>query len=382
MVPPVPPLKIRRGSVSWGSIRVVDPHHLTVDFITIPHLEPPGGRPLEKHAEVARSMKDYVSDYLDESWQDDRDPENNWQPSDLLPELDGEGWKGRLHEIRERAQTIPDDLLVVLVGDMITEEALPTYMGWLNRFEGAKDPTGTSDSGWGRWARTWTAEENRHGDVLNRYLYVTGRVDMRAVEETIQHLLRNGWNLDEAGAGHDPYVGFVYTSFQERATKISHRNVARQAQKAGDEYLHRICGIIAGDEGRHEHAYKTFMDRIFDLDPEGAMKAFAYKMKEGIVMPAENMDGDPDAESPDLFQRYANIAQKTGVYTAFDYADIIEHLLSTWDVPGRTGLSGKAAEAQEYLCDLPDRYRRLAERTQGRVQEKTHSFRWIHDRTV
>lgn len=70
----------------------------------------------------------------------------------------------------------------------------------------------------------------RHGDLLNRYLYLTGRVDMRSIEVTIQHLITNGFNPK---IKKDPYKGFIYTSFQERATKISHQNVARLANTAG-----------------------------------------------------------------------------------------------------------------------------------------------------
>ena len=32
---------------------------------------------------------------------------------------------------------------------------------------------------WGIWTRAWTAEENRHGDLMNKYAYLSGRVDMR-----------------------------------------------------------------------------------------------------------------------------------------------------------------------------------------------------------
>ena len=106
---------------------------------------------------------------------------------------------------------------------MITEEALPTYQTLINGFEGITDKTGADPSPWAKWTRGWTAEENRHGDLLNKYLYLTGRVDMRAVEVTIQNLIRNGFDPSTA---QDPYKGFVYTSFQERATKISHKNVA------------------------------------------------------------------------------------------------------------------------------------------------------------
>ena len=54
--------------------------------------------------------------------------------------------------------------------------------------------TGTERRPWARWLRGWTAEENRHGDLLNAYLRLTGRVDMRAVEVTVHHLINNGFN--------------------------------------------------------------------------------------------------------------------------------------------------------------------------------------------
>lgn len=40
-------------------------------------------------------------------------------------------------ELRKRTDNLPDDYLVVFVGDMITEEALPTYMTMLNTLDGA-----------------------------------------------------------------------------------------------------------------------------------------------------------------------------------------------------------------------------------------------------
>jgi acyl-[acyl-carrier-protein] desaturase len=146
--------------------------------------------------------------------------EKSWQPQDYLPDMTTDAWIEELKEFREMAASVPDDLLVVLIGDMVTEEALPTYQTLLNTFEGCDDPTGTSDSAWARWSRGWTSEENRHGDLLNKYLYLGGRCNMRSIEVTIQHLITNGFNPQ---AKKDPYRGFVYTSFQERATKISRK---------------------------------------------------------------------------------------------------------------------------------------------------------------
>jgi acyl-[acyl-carrier-protein] desaturase len=58
---------------------------------------------------------------------------------------------------------------------MITEEALPTYMAMLNTLDGVRDETGASPTPWGQWTRMWVAEENRHGDLMNKYMYLTGR---------------------------------------------------------------------------------------------------------------------------------------------------------------------------------------------------------------
>lgn len=59
---------------------------------------------------------------------------------------------------------------MVFVGDMITEEALPTYMTMLNTLDGTRDETGASRTPWACWTREWTAEENRHGDVMNKWV--------------------------------------------------------------------------------------------------------------------------------------------------------------------------------------------------------------------
>lgn len=301
---------------------------------------------------------------------------DSWQPSDFLPDLAAENWSDQITEFRQRARELPDEVWVVLVGDMVTEEALPSYQTWLNRLQGIGDPTGASDSPWARWGRGWTSEENRHGDLLNKYLYLTGRVDMRSIETTIHHLINNGFDPQ---TGSDPYLGFVYTSFQERATKISHRNVGDLARRAGEDRLQRICGLIAADEARHERAYKLFMAEVFRLDPNGAVLAFATMMRTKIVMPAELMGVDHDQS---LFARFSRAAQKTGVYTAADYASIIGALVEEWNVASLTGLSDAAGEAQEYLCGLAPRYQRLAERLERAGHAPPEQFGWIYNRVA
>ena len=56
----------------------------------------------------------------------------------------------QLAELRKSTDSLPDDYFVVLVGDMVTEEALPTYMAMLNTLDGVRDETGAEKSPWGK----------------------------------------------------------------------------------------------------------------------------------------------------------------------------------------------------------------------------------------
>lgn len=95
---------------------------------------------------------------------------------------------------------------------------------------------------------------------MNKYCMLSGRVNMKAVEVTIQNLIGEGMNPKTE---NNPYLGFIYTSFQERATKISHGSTARHAKDYGDKVLGKITGAIASDEGRHESAYCRIVDELY-----------------------------------------------------------------------------------------------------------------------
>ena len=326
---------------------------------------------MKAHAEVIKGIEGFVEQNLDLL----RPVDDSWQPSDILPIMTSDTWEDEVEQLRRQAQEVPDEILVVLVGNMVTEEALPSYQTMINRHPGVTDETGASDSPWARWSRGWTAEENRHGEVLIRYLYLTGRVDIHSVEVTTHHLLRNGFDPQ---TGNDPYKGLIYTSFQERATKISHGNTARLANQCGDATLGKICALVTGDESRHEEAYKRFVGKIAEEDPAGAVKAFAEMMKVTVTMPARRM---ADGAAPDLFAQFAATAQRIGVYTLRDYTEIIEHLVGYWNIADLPGLSGAAAEAQDYLGGLAARYRALADRSESRPSSQSKSpFRWIFNR--
>ncbi|KAI6696004.1 hypothetical protein NL676_023714 [Syzygium grande] len=341
--------------------------------------------PREVHVQVTHSMPPQKIEIFKsmEDWAEKnilvhlKPVEKCWQPQDFLPDPASDGFEDQVRELRERAKEIPDDYFVVLVGDMITEEALPTYQTMLNTLDGVRDETGASPTSWAIWTRAWTAEENRHGDLLNKYLYLSGRVDMRQIEKTIQYLIGSGM---DPRTENSPYLGFIYTSFQERATFISHGNTARHAKEYGDLKLAQICGTIASDEKRHETAYTKIVEKLFEIDPDGTVLAFADMMRKKISMPAHLMyDGHDD----NLFDHFSAVAQRLGVYTAKDYADILEFLVGRWKVENVTGLSAEGRKAQDYVCGLPPRIRRLEERAQGRAKEGPNvPFSWIFNRQV
>lgn len=296
--------------------------------------------------------------------------EQIWQPTDMLPDSQNENFYEEVKELREIAKDLPYDFWVVLVGDTITEEALPTYESWLMDVEGVNQVE-NGGNGWSKWVRNWTGEENRHGDLLNKYLYLSGRVNMREIEMTTQHLINDGFDI---GTDRDPYKNFVYTSFQELATYVSHNRVSQIAKQYGDKKLSKMCKMIAGDEMRHHMAYSEFVDRIFQVDPSEMMLAFQYMMKQKIVMPAHFLR-ESGQKIGEAFEQFSDSAQRIGVYTAQDYVDILRKLIEKWQIDKINGLTEEAEKARDFLMKLPDRMARISERLV--IPEEPHIFKWV-----
>jgi len=300
-----------------------------------------------------------------------------WQPSDLLPDMASEAWLDQLTEFRRVARHLPDDLLVTLVANMITEEALPSYHAWLCNLEDGFDKSGIGSNGIANWIRGWVAEEKRHGDVLARYLFATGRVDMRKVEQTVHHLLRNGF---DPLTDNNIFQGFIYTSFQERATFISHSGVGRLAKQYGDHNLARICDHVAGDEVRHERAYERFVGFLFEIAPNECMLSLEKMLRSTIIMPSRRMT---DGVDEDIFTLFSSITQRNGIYTTSDYAQIMDHLVRLWKIE-KVGVTSPAAkQAQDFASGLPARYLKLAQRAEARLAKFTpRPISWLFQRVV
>ena len=310
---------------------------------------------------VGQKLDSLLGEYL-------KPVDENWQPSDFLPDAANENFISDVKLLQESCRELPYDYVAVLIGDTITEEALPTYESWLMDVVGIDQLH--EPHGWAQWVRSWTAEENRHGDLLNKYLYLSGRVNMRAMEVSTQYLIADGFDI---GTGRDPYRNFIYTSFQELATNVSHRRTATLAKQFGNTHLSKICGVIASDEMRHAKAYKAFVSRIFEVDPSEMMLALEDMMRKKIVMPAHFLR-ETGVKMGETFSHFSDAAQRLGVYTTNDYIDILESLLAEWKVEHIRDLNGQAEKARDYLLALPARLRRIADRT--KVPELAYEFSW------
>lgn len=310
---------------------------------------------------IEKVMDDFMKKYL-------IPVEESWQPTDLLPDSTKPDFFANLEELRELSKDLSYDFWAVLVGDTITEEALPTYETWLMDIDGIDQQ---NPGGWTRWIRAWTSEENRHGDLLNKFLYLSGRINMREVEISTHHLIADGFDI---GTSRDPYKNFVYTSFQELATNISHRRVATLAKNQGNKMLSKMCGTIASDEMRHAKAYMHFVKEIFKFDPSEMMLAFEEMMKKKIVMPAHFLR-ESGEKAGDAFEHFAVAAQRLGIYTTQDYIDILKSILVEWEIDKIGGLNDKAEKARDYLMKLPDRLQRLSERL--KLPTEQYRFKWV-----
>jgi len=307
------------------------------------------------------SMEGIVDEFL-------KKIDDNWQPSDFLPDTASVNFNAQLNDLQEQCRELPYDYLAVLVGDIITEEALPTYQSWLTDVTGIDK---MKPEGWSKWVRMWTAEENRHGDLLNKFIYLSGRINMRQMEISTQYLIADGFDI---GTGRDPYKNFVYTSFQELATNISHRRTATIAKEHGCLQLSKICGVISADEARHARAYKSFVSKIFEIDASEMMLVFAEMMQKKIVMPAHFLR-QAGQKIGETFSHFSDAAQRLGVYTSLDYTEILQSLIKEWKIADHFNLTDKAEKARDYLMKLPERYRKVANRDQKPAM--AYQFNWI-----
>jgi acyl-[acyl-carrier-protein] desaturase len=110
-----------------------------------------------------------------------------------------------------------------MITNLLTEDNLPSYHRQAAEHFSLDGP-------WGTWVGRWTAEEARHSIVLRDYLVVTRGVDPVALERArMEHMTHGFGPTAEEEARHktDFLLSIAYVSFQELATRVSHRNTGK-----------------------------------------------------------------------------------------------------------------------------------------------------------
>ncbi len=325
---------------------------------------------LDRHIEVMRSLG-VPGGVVEQNLRYMTVVDKLWQPADFLPDFrDRDKGKDDHQALMDEAAGLSKALLVVAVGNWITEEGISSYQKALERVKGAEDSTGVDDAPWPTFTRAWAAEEKRHDTVLSTWGELSGVVNTRAVQVSVTHEIRNGF--DTLG-GNDPYRHIVYTSIQEDATRLSHLNTGLLAGKQGAALFERICRAIASDESRHASFYRNILAAILDADPDGAMIAVKDMANERIAMPASRLNDG-------LFEPYSKLAKLSGVYTRRDYLAILLRLMEFWKIPEQRVYSEEGKAAQEELVRKMRIYSKVMDRDEKppAVEDNDPVYRWVH----
>ena len=285
-----------------------------------------------------------------------------WFPSDFLPadEQMDDDQEAKSASLRERARGLPDHLRVAVALNLLTEEGLPHFHRVISNYLGNDNP-------WSTWNFLWTAEEDRHGMLLHDYAREARLFRMREIEQMQYAYLNAGVTLE----WNDPYQIFVYTTLQERATQVSHRNTGRLAADY-EPMLRGILKSIAADEARHYVFYRGVFEAILQADPNRALQA-ALTIMPSLEMPGSSMPG---------YAEMADVVRRDGIYDAWEYRKIVDEAIAAWNIEGLSDLDASGREAQDKIMGIPARLERVAKRSERRDRPKTFAFEFIYSRPV
>lgn len=318
---------------------------------------PAGVRRLTSKLEVLADLEPAVRDFMarHEAKRDE------WLPSDFLPAGPDDRNDALISELRDRARGLPDAARVALTINILTEEGLPHFHRLISESLG-------SSTFWSLWNSLWTAEEDRHGNILRDYIRDARLVNFAALEEMQFNYIRSGFSPQWAG---DPYKIFIYTTCQEKATQISHLNTGKLAE-GQEPLLVSVTQKIAQDESRHYAFYMNVFREILARDPNQALHAAS------TIMPAIDMPGISIAN----FNDYADVIRRAGIYGPRDYKQIVEHLIRLWDIDVMTYLNEIGRKAQEKIMSIPARLEKVAEYVESRSRSKSFSFAVLYGRIL
>lgn len=265
-----------------------------------------------------------------------------WFPHEFVPWSRGRDFT-RGAEWRPRGADADSVARVALWVNLLTEDNLPYYFRTLDQLGRA--------GAWGEWTRRWTAEEGRHAIVIRDYLTVTRLVDPVALERARMRQVSQG----VAPEFDNVWDALVYTTLQELATRISHRNTGKLlADASGRDIMSRV----AADENLHHLFYRDVASTAVDLHPSEMVLAMERTIR-NFEMPGTGIAG---------FAQHARRMAQAGIYDFGIYHDqiLVPVVLGRWRLAALDGLNTEAETARDRLLAYIERLGAVARRLENR----------------
>ncbi len=261
-----------------------------------------------------------------------------WNPHDYVPWSDGKNFYALDGQDWEPGQSrIPDVAQVAIVQNLLTEDNLPSYHREIAM-------NFSMDGPWGQWVNRWTAEEARHSTALRDYLVVTRAVDPVELEKLRLEQMTRGFSPGQNHQGdmfaESIFDSVMYVSFQELATRVSHRNTGKASN---DPIAERLMAQVSHDENLHMIFYRDVSAAGLDIAPNQAIKS-VHKILRNFKMPGFTV---PE------FRRKAVIIAVGGVYDPKIHLDeVVMPVLRKWRIFEREDFTGEAAWMRDDLALL------------------------------
>ncbi len=276
-----------------------------------------------------------------------------WFPHEYVPWTDGRNFDGPLNGDAWKPDDSPmsDVARSALIVNLLTEDNLPSYHHEIAILFGR-------DAAWGDWVHRWTAEEGRHGIAIRDYLLTSRAVDPVQLERLRMDHMSTGY---ESAHSEDLLRSLAYVSFQELATRVSHRNTGKLTE---DPVADALLAKVAADENLHMIFYRNLLGAALQLDPNQAMRAITDVVT-NFQMPGTDIAG---------FQRKAVEMAIAGVYDLRQHRDeVVAPVLRFWKVFELEGLDDEGEQARTELAafmDTLDTQASRFEEKRNRLQER------------
>ncbi|HQV91356.1 MAG TPA: acyl-ACP desaturase [Phycicoccus sp.] len=257
-----------------------------------------------------------------------------WFPHDFIPWSDGRNFDGRMggEEWSPDDAPISDVARSALIVNLLTEDNLPSYHHEIAIIFGR-------DDAWGEWVHRWTAEEGRHGIAMRDYMLVKRLVDPVQLERFRMQHMSTGYESAHSG---ELVHSLAYVSFQELATRVSHRNTGKFTS---DPMCEELLARVAADENLHMIFYRNLLAGALELSPNQAMVAIRDVVK-GFQMPGTDIPG---------FQRKAVEMAVAGIYDLRIHRDeVLAPVMRFWKIWDLEGLAAEGESARQEIADFMD----------------------------